>query len=343
MPVLTCAGNSNGEAATTDFVCAVNTCRKIGTFGTGIVSDSSGCSPETVLTSKTNTCRVKCDADNGYEQLSGTTLYTCPLEGGVASTDLVCTGKDCAASIPTGDGFGLACDGLVTDETCTHHCTAGYTDNNNGNGRDYTCPGGTLGGVLLTCTENRCSSFPFTAGMKGAGGDGCVNLVELTAVTDNRCDLACKPGYTSEGVATLSCGIGGGAPSSSFSCTLNECSPYSLPTTGDMQGSDDGDACTNGVVLNAVSPQNTCSLKCRPGSTESWQQASGKYCGDQVDAGNANLEDCKAKCTGSCTSITVYPDGRCRTTEGTCDVKPSGSKGTIYYRPTGRSPLLNNN
>jgi hypothetical protein len=55
------------------------------------------------------------------------------------------------ASVPTGNGYGPECDGLVTDGTCTHKCTAGYLDGNEGKGQNYTCYNNQFVGTPLLC------------------------------------------------------------------------------------------------------------------------------------------------------------------------------------------------
>ena len=59
---------------------------------------------------------------------------------------------DCSGSPASGSGIGTECDTLVTDGTCTQMCTTGYSDNNGGNGQEYTCVGGTWAGTALVCT-----------------------------------------------------------------------------------------------------------------------------------------------------------------------------------------------
>ena len=61
---------------------------------------------------------------------------------------------DCASgNVPSGAGFSTNCDGLVTDDApCTQTCSAGYSDNNSGNGQVYTCDAGSFVGTALTCT-----------------------------------------------------------------------------------------------------------------------------------------------------------------------------------------------
>ena len=49
-------------------------------------------------------------------------------------------------------GYGAECADFDTDENCTQTCTDGYSDNNNGNGQDYTCVDGSFSGTLIVCT-----------------------------------------------------------------------------------------------------------------------------------------------------------------------------------------------
>ena len=58
----------------------------------------------------------------------------------------------CSGSPASGSGIGTECDTLKTDGTCTQMCTTGYSDNNSGNGQDYTCVDGTWAGTALVCS-----------------------------------------------------------------------------------------------------------------------------------------------------------------------------------------------
>ena len=59
-----------------------------------------------------------------------------------------------------------ACDSLLTDSSCTHGCNAGYNDNNDGFGQQYSCDGGNFVGTALvckkaeTCAKKKCHATP---------------------------------------------------------------------------------------------------------------------------------------------------------------------------------------
>ena len=80
---------------------------------------------------------------------------------------LLVSANDCSGDVPIGAGMSTNCDALVTDATaCTQTCTAGYSDNNSGNGQEYTCDAGSFVGTALTCTGmvNIVKFFVFVTG-----------------------------------------------------------------------------------------------------------------------------------------------------------------------------------
>jgi hypothetical protein len=140
------------------------------------------------------TCTQFCTA--GYDDgLSGAGAeYTCAA-GTFAATSsmLTCTPIDCYAHVlwNNGPGYGTECDALVTDSTCTQFCTAGYSDDNGGAGRAYTCVAGVLGGTLITCTPDDCSADVDATHADLGYGTECDDMV-----TDETCTQFCTAGYS---------------------------------------------------------------------------------------------------------------------------------------------------
>ena len=50
----------------------------------------------------------------------------------------------------------------MTNNTCKQTCMSGYSDNNNGNGQEYTCPNGVFTGTKIVCTGNITSNYIYT-------------------------------------------------------------------------------------------------------------------------------------------------------------------------------------
>ena len=120
------------------------------------------------------------------------THYTCDDSFLKATSELVCQAEACNEKVPTGPGFGTECSALTTDGSCVHTCTAGYTDNNNGNGQIYSCPGRvfTAEPDMLTCTADLCNASVPT-GIEYTSD--CSGLM-----TDGYCIHRCAPGYEDE-------------------------------------------------------------------------------------------------------------------------------------------------
>eukprot|EP00494_Astrolonche_serrata_P026919 UN27182 len=121
------------------------------------VPTCEGCGSECDTMVSGDTCVQTCDlhyADNNNENGQE---YTCP-NGVWAGTTIECTLSDCSETVPFGDGYGSECDNLNSGETCTQTCLTGWTDNNSGNGQDYSCLTATFEGTLIECTANDCSS-----------------------------------------------------------------------------------------------------------------------------------------------------------------------------------------
>jgi len=136
-------------------------------------------------------------------------------------TALTCTPELCTSNLPRGVGYGTECDNLRTDGSCTQRCTAGYSDDNSGAGRAYTCPAGEFTGQGIFCTPNSCTANVPT----GAGyGLQCNQLV-----TDGSCTQTCNTGYSGS-PQSYACpaGVFEGTP---LDCTPNECAPTQLENT----------------------------------------------------------------------------------------------------------------
>ena len=119
---------------------------------------------------------MQCRAGAGYtDNNSGNgQAHTCAV-GTFAGTLLTCTAVDCSSTVPNGAGFFANYDGLVTDAAqCMQTCSAGYTDNNSGNGQAHTSAAGTIAGTLLTCTAADCSSTVSNGAGFFANCDGLV-------------------------------------------------------------------------------------------------------------------------------------------------------------------------
>eukprot|EP00808_Paulinella_micropora_P003614 g41849.t1 len=123
-----------------------------------------------------------------------------------------CTAAACVG-VPSGEGFGTMCNGLVTGATCTHTCEQGYSDNNGGYGQVYTCPKGQVSGTLLTCNRVTCNAEP--------NWDSQVERVWRSCPA-----LSCANGYSGEPPA-LVCGEEGSWSFSGGSCNeVNGCSLF---------------------------------------------------------------------------------------------------------------------
>lgn len=165
-------------------------------------------------------CTQVCTA--GYEDNNSGAgqVYSCS-GGTFLGMGLTCTPQSCTSNLPRGVGYGTQCDNLVTDGSCTQRCTAGYSDDNSGAGRAYTCPAGEFTGQGIFCTPNSCTANVPT----GAGyGLQCNQLV-----TDGSCTQTCNTGYSGSSQSyACPAGVFEGTP---LVCTPNECAPTQLENT----------------------------------------------------------------------------------------------------------------
>jgi hypothetical protein len=218
----------------------------------------SGCSPDdcTANVPTGSGYGTECDGlvtDDKCEQFCTAGYYSAPADqaGRYSCTDgeftgvlLKCSANDCNDEVPVGAGFGTGCDGLVTDDSCTQKCTAGYSDNNGGEGQTYTCDAGDFDGDLLECTPNPCPGFPTGAGY----GTECASLV-----TDASCTQTCTTGYSptsGDGSFTCPAGTLTGAsdPITPLVCDPDDC------TAGVPTGAGFGTECA-GLVTDASCTQ----------------------------------------------------------------------------------------
>ncbi len=102
---------------------------------------------------------------------------------------------DCTSDVPTGAGYGMQCDTLVTDDSCTQTCTAGYT-NIGGNG-EMTCPAGVYTGDEIICENiDECAVNP------------CGSNAQCSTPDVNSFTCTCDDGYEGGGVEVIENCIG---------------------------------------------------------------------------------------------------------------------------------------
>jgi hypothetical protein len=117
------------------------------------------------------------------------------------------------------------------------------------------------------CTETVCAPFDFVDGVVAGDADGCIDGIELTAISDPNCTVKCGMGWQDasyEDGALVSCAIDaekGANATSPISCTEIVCNPFDF-VDGVVAG--DADGCTDGIELTAISNPN-CTVKCEPG------------------------------------------------------------------------------
>jgi hypothetical protein len=206
----------------------------------------------------------------GYSDNNDNTgaAHTC-VEGILGGALLVCTPDDCSATVPTGAGYGTECDELVTDDTCTQTCTTGYSDNNNGDGQDYTCSAGEFVGTLLECTPDSCADLVPT----GAGyGTECDTLV-----TDGTCTQTCTAGYSdnnSDNGQEYTC-FDGVLDGTLLVCTPDDCSA-TVPTGAGYGTECDelvtDDTCTQMCTIGYSNVGGDGSMSCPAGELDDEQQ-----------------------------------------------------------------------
>ena len=157
-----CATGFGGESCADDLTddCAGQNC-----FGRGQCIDQvSGyaCNCDPGFTGKNceseDDCIGKTCSGRG-ECVDGLNDYACNCTDPLLFFGKDCQIEDCAlGNVPSGVGYGDQCTVFGSDggpgESCTQYCDAGYTDNNDGSGQEYTCPGGVFAGVALSCTES---------------------------------------------------------------------------------------------------------------------------------------------------------------------------------------------
>ena len=118
-------------------------------------------------------------------------------------------------------------DGCCTPAQCTQTCTAGYTDNNSGNGQAYTGAVGTFAGTLLTCTTADCSStVPSGAGLS----TNFIRLVTDASECTQTCSAGCTDNNSGNGQA-YTCAVGTFA-GTLLTCTAADCSSTVLIPNG---------------------------------------------------------------------------------------------------------------
>ena len=259
------------------------------------------------------TCVHKCTS--GYEDNtdsgSNGQEYTC--EGGtLAATSgnfLTCTPLACTSEVPDDFGMDDACDTLQTDSTCTHGCTAGYSDNNGGVGQQYTCVAGSFDGTALACVANDCSD-------QLPGGIGVDESACTTFETGSQCGVQCLQGYSdnaegSDGTETYSC------PAGEFSGDVLECVPddctANVPSTVGT-----GDEC------DSLQTDGTCNHMCTAGYNDNNGNNGQMYaCNNGVlSSSTGNLLTCDpADCTSGNvptgpgmgnTCLGLVSDGECK-------------------------------
>eukprot|EP01059_Diplonema_ambulator_P033367 TRINITY_DN693_c0_g1_i1.p1 TRINITY_DN693_c0_g1~~TRINITY_DN693_c0_g1_i1.p1 ORF type:complete len:2265 (+),score=451.16 TRINITY_DN693_c0_g1_i1:124-6918(+) len=159
---------------------------------------------------------------------------TSTCTAGTFAPDLSTTGcvQDCAIPFVTGASINAPCveGGTVADKgTCTWTQDSGYTCMS-GLGT-ATCATGTALPSPTGCTENFCTAFALNSATTGlitgpSSGPvlGCTDMVVLGPVSNPTCNLQCDTanGYKS-GTGTLGCALSGGAPTTSLTCSIVQC------------------------------------------------------------------------------------------------------------------------
>ena len=131
--------------------------------------------------------------------------FTCACNTGWTGDgtgDGSCTPDDCSANVPSGPGMSTDCDAMVTGETCTQTCAAGYADNSgvDGGSEQYTCPDGTFTGTVLTCTDiDECAD---TTAACGTGAHTCTESNDDGGIAVTSWECACLDGAEGGGSET---------------------------------------------------------------------------------------------------------------------------------------------
>eukprot|EP00457_Paulinella_chromatophora_P001788 gb/GEZN01001790.1/.p1 GENE.gb/GEZN01001790.1/~~gb/GEZN01001790.1/.p1 ORF type:complete len:659 (+),score=36.57 gb/GEZN01001790.1/:62-2038(+) len=272
-------------------------------------------------------CTQTCTA--GYVNVAnGTGMYECSPDGAsfLVASPLNCQPKPCVAGIPTGPGYDGSCYGLVTDESCTQKCNAGYGQTAVPNGGIFTCPAGTLQGQS-TCAALPCVPQP----LSGTNAGSCSG----TFKTGDTCTQTCKSGYkVSTGTGSFTC-PGGELKGTPLVCVPDLC-PMKLPTPI-LLGVDNSKCAT-------LMTDGMCSQACLAGYTQTspgmYSCSGGTLSGTAVVC-NANLCDQTAMpsgqgYTGTCITATFLTDRTCKIacSKGYSPANPNATG--LYVCPGGK-------
>eukprot|EP00755_Sulcionema_specki_P004148 Sspe_Gene.29353::Locus_13890_Transcript_1_4_Confidence_0.333_Length_8046::g.29353::m.29353 len=306
---------------------------------------SDGCTDGLVLSAHSDsTCNMQCKpgyAANGAK-------VSCTLKGTLVTDPdpFTCSENTCSAytfpkGVVAGDSGTPCSDKVVlqpvTSPSCSVKCAPGYS----GGSGFVTCGTTQSAGAVpltnLTCTENLCAPYNFSAGVTGGLSNGCTDGIQLGTSTVNSCTLRCKEGY-SGAATTLRCSTAaanGDPPTGSITCTptcgLHTCGKGHVPKTT-PQSIVCNTGCTDTLCCDVVKcpdnsgPQGVCNCSAGwsgtakwDGSSKSWIHSCTPTCANPGFAGCPSGQSLVANAsTTTCVggdSCTVTSCPRCKATD----------------------------
>lgn len=219
-------------------------------YGKGV---DGKCEPGAFITG--TECTHRClpgYTDNNNQQGQ---VYRCP-GGKFTGSNLLCEPADCTSNVPVEKGMDQGCNSLVTGATCKHMCTAGYDDNNAGQGKVYECKGGVFAAkagpeelaIPLSCTARDCSGSVPEGGMYAtceSGSLDCCKDLKTDGTCVQRCALGFNDNNNGNGQA-YSC-EGGVFKGTLLTCTPAKCN--AIIPTGPGYSSECQDLRTDGTCV----------------------------------------------------------------------------------------------
>ena len=131
-----------------------------------------------------------------------------------------------------------------------------------------------LAGYSDWSAESECAAYAFNPGVGAGADDGCAHNIRLSSRTDPSCSLSCDAGYTrvddgriAGADALLTCpaaAADGDSATSPIACTEDRCTGFPVPPGVSGVASLGNPACTDGIVLLAIT-RPACGLQCSPG------------------------------------------------------------------------------
>lgn len=274
----TCGASSN-SLTTNVTSCTRKACEPVNissSVGIETAVTSNGCEPEQRLFTN-ESCNLQCAT--GYQQISGSGTYSCPLTAGLPVRDIECERITCTAlpnTFPVGtepqhtNSNPCSVSQVLNSLThCDIQCSHGYVS---AMGR-YECDAdGVLTNTLGVCNEIVCS-VPSNLGVGVIGTTdpttSCSNISTVNALSSpDTCSVQCDTasGYEDIGIGTFSCDADTQTLITSFSCDLAQCLglPSSLPQGMIL------DTCVSNQIL---SHGETCGVMCNV--SDGYQSGSG--------------------------------------------------------------------